>query len=1066
LNIILDTGSTHTIVPISYLKYLHINEELKHRTLRLKQTCGFIDFNKFLNIKLTIGKITNDINVLILDEKLPYILLSLEHIRLFKFQIDFSNFKITQFNVPINSNFYNNSSFSYFISNDNNYDNIQNVCQNSNLTQNVFNNSNVRQFPNLHNACANEYFDLNNVKLEDHYSTFEKQKIINTISKNKLSFAMHEFDIGNIRLEPIRIRLNSELPISLKPYRASYTDNEKINKQITNLLKYNIISPSYSPYSSPVTLVNKKDQKRSRMVVDYRRLNTVTVTDSEPIPNIQDLLDQLSEATIFSTLDLISGYHHLEIHPDDREKTAFTTKYGLFQYNRLPFGLRNAPAQFQRIIKQILNKYKINFALNYFDDIIIYSKNLNEHLDHLQKFLEICTKENIKLKLNKCNFAKTTISFLGYDISHKQITPSFSNIEAIKKLIIPKNKKQLQSFLGSINVYNRFIHNYSRIRNPLNKLLKKNSQYLWTDECQKAFQTLKDVLISHPILKLYNHNYKCHLFVDASQLGLGAVLKQEHPDGNLYPISFHSRTLRPYEENYSITELECLAIIDSIDKYSYYLHGNKFTIHTDHAALCWIAKIKSPKGRLFRWSLKLSMYDYEVKYQKGKTNYEADMLSRNPITHFLSPIELADHQNLDNINNKKYVKYNNVLTIKKRGLIKSVVPPSLREKLLKLAHENSGHSGVSKIIKLISPLYYWPGIIQDISNYVKHCEICQLNKKSKQKKFGLMQSLPPAEDPFDLISIDTIGGLQHYGSTKKYIHLVVDHATRYIWTFASKSCTTDSYINCLNKVFQIQKPKKFLSDRAASFTSPRFKRYLVNNNVKQLLTSSSHPQGNGLNERSNQTIIVRLRCRYNNLKNKNPVWTKLLEEVTADYNNTPHNVTGFTPAYLLYGKLPYSSPLEQTQLYPSIEIAREQAFNNSVIAHNKSKIRYDKRFQESPFEVGDIVLLENFYHPDNRKLQSPNIGPYTIVNKISSVAFEIDKPQQNLNKNTTVVHSTKLRKFHSSKDFQFKKPNSKIPIRDNSPNIGQTKTKVIYSKIPCLVNPKNDQNLQTIPKRI
>ncbi|UYV65645.1 hypothetical protein LAZ67_3004946 [Cordylochernes scorpioides] len=372
------------------------------------------------------------------------------------------------------------------------------------------------------------------------------------------------------------------------------------------------------------------------------------------------------------------------------------------------------------------------------------------------------------------------------------------------------------------------------------------------------------------------------------------------------------------------------------------------------------------------------MFDFEIKHIRGTENKEADFLSRYPIAHFVSDPELKQAQFDDNINDRKYTKFNGLLTIKKKGLIKSVVPPSLREKVLIRAHRDYGHIGVSKMLNLISPIYYWPYLIQDISNYVKHCEVCQLNKISHQKKFGLLESLPPAKDPFDLVSIDTVGGLNYYNSTKKFLHIIVDHATRYIWAFPSKSQTTDSYINCLSKIFQIQKPKQFLR--------------------------------------------------------KSIPWTKLLDSVLNEYNNTPHSITGYTPTYLLYGKLPYDPPLKESEFYPPIDTARTNAYNNTLKFHQINKIRYDQHYQPSTFKVGDKVWLQTFYHPDNRKLMPPMSGPFTILKQISPVNYEIDKPQSNLGKTTMVIHSSKLRPYYPKEGFELKLTKSKIPTLEKKPN--------------------------------
>ncbi|UYV76906.1 K02A2.6-like [Cordylochernes scorpioides] len=692
--------------------------------------------------------------------------------------------------------------------------------------------------------------NFNSVEFDEKLSPYEKSDLIKLIKENKEAFAAHKMDIGHIKADPIRIKLTSQTPISLKPFRPFFSDNIEIKRQIEELLKYNVIRPSYSSYASPAMLVNKRNEGKIRLVIDYRKLNDIIKRDSEPIPRIDSILDKLSDANIFTTLDLLSGYHHLDIHPDDKEYTAFTTTHGLYEFNKLSFGLKNSPSQFQRVLRQILNKYDVDFCMNYFDDFIIFSNNFQEHLTHLKVILDICIKENFKLKLSKCKFATYQISFLGYEISNHQFSPSTNNIETIRKLNSPRNKKDLQRVLGSINIYSKFIPNYAKLRLPLNNLLKKDVKWKWDEECETAFSKLKNIITSKPILAIYNPKYPIHLYTDASQEQIGSILKQEQPDGLLKPIAYRSRRMTSYESNYCVTEQECLAIIDAVDFFLPYLDGVHFTIHTDHACLKYLKNIKNPKGRLFRWSLKLSMFDFEIKHIRGTENKEADFLSRYPIAHFVSDPELKQAQFDDNINDRKYTKFNGLLTIKKKGLIKSVVPPSLREKVLIRAHQDYGHIGVSKMLNLISPIYYWPYLIQDISNYVKHCEVCQLNKISHQKKFGLLESLPPAKDPFDLVSIDTVGGLNYYNSTKKFLHIIVDHATRYIWAFPSKNnrklmppmsgpFTILKQISPVN--YEIDKPQSNLGKTTMVIHSSKLRPYYPKEGFELKLTKSKIP---------------------------------------------------------------------------------------------------------------------------------------------------------------------------------------------------------------------------------
>ncbi|GBM87049.1 Transposon Ty3-I Gag-Pol polyprotein [Araneus ventricosus] len=289
----------------------------------------------------------------------------------------------------------------------------------------------------------------------------ELRKEVTDIIKNFDSvFSKDKYDVGALRVEPQRIVLNSDLPVSLRPYRTSPVEEQEIKSQVEKLLQAGLIKESNSPYSSPVTLAFKRDEgKKTQLCIDFRKLNALCKSDSESLPLMDSLLDELSKAKIFSSLYLASGYWHVPIHPKDTEKLAFCTNFGLYECFRLPFGIKVAPAIFNRLIRRILTKYKIDFACNYYDDIIVYSSSELKHWKHLKTIFEICEKENIKLKLSKCVFAQTKISFLGYEIEQGQVSPNNANIETMKKLQLPTNVKELQRFLGSVNVYNKLFLN-------------------------------------------------------------------------------------------------------------------------------------------------------------------------------------------------------------------------------------------------------------------------------------------------------------------------------------------------------------------------------------------------------------------------------------------------------------------------------------------------------------------------------------------------------------------------------------------------------------------------------
>ncbi|UYV84622.1 hypothetical protein LAZ67_X002869, partial [Cordylochernes scorpioides] len=623
-------------------------------------------------------------------------------------------------------------------------------------------------------------------------------------------FAANKYDVPKLKIPPVKINTTSDKVIALRPYRVPLNDQLEIQTQIEHMLEHGIITTSVSPYASPITLVTKRD-KSKRFCVDYRRINEIIAPDVHPLPLIENILDKLSRAKYFSSADISSAYWQVEIDPSSRHLLAFVTLDGQYEFCRLPFGMRNSPQIFERAINQIFQKYKLNFIAYYFDDFIIFSDTLEEHIQHVEKFLEICQQENIKLNYKKCEFLKTSIEFLGYTVKNGTYTPLTRNLDIINAIKPPFNQKTLQSFLGAVNVYNKFIPDYARLRTPLNNLLKKDTKWQWDDKCQQAFTALKESLTRKPVLHLYQDGLPCRLYCDASTQGIAGILKQVHPDGKVHPTQYYSRALRPHERNYTISELECLAIVESIEKFRIYLSGTKFTVYSDHQALQWLKTIKNPSGRLFRWSLRLSTYDYEIQYLKGTQQHEADFLSRNPFCGFISARTIKKHQ--PNITDTMVaVDVNGLHTIQRKGVNRIIIPEALQHSLMNQVHSEYNHPGISQMARLISTQYYWKGMAKSIQKFVNSCHTCQIIKRPKGKPYGTLGQIPPPQQPFDLISIDTIAGFSKYGHSKTYLHVIVDHLTRYAWAFPSKSTSTLTYIQTLKKVLQQGSPKRLRLD--------------------------------------------------------------------------------------------------------------------------------------------------------------------------------------------------------------------------------------------------------------
>lgn len=462
----------------------------------------------------------------------------------------------------------------------------------------------------------------------DHLNKEEMKALCKVISQYKHIFYQEDSDLSFTNAIKHQIRTTDDVPIHVRSYRYPYIHKEEVKKQINEMLNKGIIKPSNSPYSAPVWVVPKKmdasGRKKWRIVIDYRRLNEVTVDDKYPIPNIDEILEKLGRCQYFTTLDLAKGFHQIEIDGRDTHKTAFSVENGHYEFLRMPFGLKTAPATFQRLMNNVLNEFINKICLVYMDDIIIYSTSLQEHIDSLNKIFKRLSEVNLKIQLDKSEFLKRETEFLGHIVTRDGIKPNPKKIECVKNFPIPKTQKQIKQFLGLTGFYRKFIKDYSLIAKPITKYLKRDAKLRIDDpEYLHSIDSLKRLLITEPILRYPNFNKTFTITTDASQFALGAVLSQDE-----HPICFASRTLNDHEQRYSTIEKELLAIVWAVKYFRPYVFGRRFLIETDHKPLQWLFSLKEPNSRLFRWKIKLSEYDYEIRYKKGAKNGNADALSR------------------------------------------------------------------------------------------------------------------------------------------------------------------------------------------------------------------------------------------------------------------------------------------------------------------------------------------------------------------------------------------------------------------------------------------------------
>ena len=864
-----------------------------------------------------------------------------------------------------------------------------------------------------------------------------------------------------------RIELIDNKPPRIQPlYRMSPKELDLLRKELDDLLEKGHIQPSKSPFGSPVIFVKKKDGSM-RLCIDYRALNKLTIKNRYPLPRIDGLLDQLQGAKVFSKIDLRSGYHQVRIHPDDIEKTAFRTRYGHFEFRVMPFGLTNVPATFVNLMQDIFQPIVDKFMVVYVDDILVYSKNEEEHLDHLRQVLDILRANKLYGKTSKCAFFQKSVEFLGFIVSDEGVAADQVKMKAISEWPRPTTLKEIQSFLGICNYYRRFVKDYSSIALPLTELTKKESTLTWTPEAEEAFQDLKKRLVEAPILQLPDPDAEFTVTTDASDFAIGAVLSQKGEEG-LRPVAFESRKLSPAERNYATHEKELLAMLYAMKKWRVYLEGRHFRVLTDHHSLRYIQTQPNLSRRQARWLETFQEFDFEVEYLPGKENIVADALSRRPDLQVNAISELEVGNDL-----KEMIRREIVNDIDFGEVIKAVRDPnltsavtssylehfdirndllyydgqrlclpqgSLRTKALQENHDIdvAGHQGVERTYERMQQQYYWPKLAKDVKSYVKSCDTCQRIKASQQKPAGLLQPLPIPSGRWEEVSMDFI---THLPTTKKgndSIVVFVDLFSKMAHFVAMKATDSAPQVARIffDTIFKLHGlPKRIVSDRDPKFTSMFWKTLFSHLGTKLAMSTAFHPQTDGQTERANRTLEDMLRAYVGYKQND---WDEKLTAAEFVYNSASNASTKISPFELNYGRQPQtpstffaaSSNVQTTdEFLQGLENLSKQANDNLALAKSRQEKYANQDRREATFEEGEYVLvsanniaLASQASRPSKKLQARFIGPYHIKKVVSKVAYQLELPP------TLRIHPT----FHVSLLRKYEDPES-FPHRPRAP---------------------------------
>lgn len=765
----------------------------------------------------------------------------------------------------------------------------------------------------------------------------------------------------------IKLRLKNDEPFRFSLNRPSYAERKELRLLLDSLLEKRIIRPSESEYASPIVLVRKKTGDL-RLCIDYRELNKSLVKDNYPLPNIEDLIDSLYEKKYFSKLDLKNGFYHIRMSDESIKYTAFATPFGQFEFTRMPFGLKVAPSRFQRYINQVLSELIRELkVVVYMDDVLVMSVTIEQHIETLRQLFRLLVANKLELRIDKCAFLQTEIEFVGYLVTEAGISPTKEGIKSVQRIPVPRNVKEVHSFVALCSYFRKFIPSFSLIAKPLYELLRKNVSFIFGVRELQAFEELKRKLVQPPVLAIYNPNSETELHCDASTAGFGAVLAQRGNDKQFHPIFFFSKRTTETESRYHSFELEMLAIIYALRRFRVYLSGIKFKIVIDCNALTLAIKKKDVSPRISRWILELLEYDYVTEHRPGTKMGHVDALSRLPseilvIEDNSLELNLALSQNRDitirelreilqKTEDPYYELRNGVVFRKHEGELLFYVPRIMETHVLQRYHDQMGHFAVEKTFDNIIKSYWFPHMKQRIKDYIANCLKCIAFSPSEGRKQGYLHCIPKGQVPFEVYHIDHYGPIDKDRLAKRYLLVVIDAFTKFVKLYPTKTTAAQEVINHLLIHFSnYSRPRIIISDRGTAFTSSEFESFCNENNVQHVRIATHSPKANGQVERTNRVLGPMISKLINN--DEKIYWYKVIADIEFAINNTVHKTTKETPSKLMFGVGQRGKVIDAIREYLEIGVTesdrdlkrlRARAADRIVQSQKYNKEYFDKR---------------------------------------------------------------------------------------------------------------------------
>lgn len=823
-------------------------------------------------------------------------------------------------------------------------------------------------------------------------------------------------------------------PIKQSQYTISPYVQKEVHAEIDRLLSIGAIFPCRSAWNNPLIVVRKPTGK-VRLCLDARKLNAVTTKDAYPQPQMNRILSQLTGTRVLSSIDFSDAYHQVELEEEDKAKTAFSVSgKGFFAYARMPFGLCNSGATLCRLVDQVLGCDLEPHVFVYIDDVIIATNTVDHHLELLGEVAKRLTNAGLTISADKSRFCMSRLRYIGHIVGDGKIAADPEGIAPILEYPVPKCAKDVRRLFGMASWYRRFVSNFATITAPLTDVVKKGKVFRWTPEAAAAFEQLKKILVSAPVLASPDYSKPFVIQTDASDVGIGGVLLQGEGDDE-HAVAYYSQKLSSAQRKYQTTERECLAVIVGIEKFRPYIEGTHFTVMTDHASLQWLQKLKDPSGRLGRWALRLQPYDFTLVHRPGRLMVVADALSR--------AVEVVDEVDFGQTTDKWYVSLrkrveddpSKLPQYKVEGELlfkhcayrphhidqpswRLVVPSDKRAAVLFACHDDplSAHGGRHKTIDRVSRQYYWPKMYGSITAYVRNCEVCRATKPSNVIQRAPMGERQAVDRPWQALYVDFVGPFPRSKSGFVYLFVVVDAFSKFVQIHPMRVATAKGVIVFLEKqVFLLfGVPERVISDNGSQFISREYRKFLDSYQVEATFVSRYHPQANAA-EAANKTIGAAIRAY---VKENHREWDKFIPQITCALNTAIHSSISMSPYFVNFGCHMRTSGKQVGNVDQRNERSEShfQKIKDFVLkqlqkSHEVSKRTYDLRSRPHEYAIGDVVWKRTFPLSDASKGFAAKLAPKfkkcTVVGKIGRSSYEL---RDEAGKNLGVFSASDLKK--------------------------------------------------------